>query len=125
MRFLRRTLQRLPICFLRSTSVWPLLERGLAAVYLDHREANSSVMKFFHELFDCSKTNVSKLQSAVWRNACYRSKIVYILCAGSDVQCCENRSGSPDFRKTRRSFSLPFNTRECFQITILYSGERS
>lgn len=47
-----RILQRLPAAFLRSSSILPVLECGLVAVSLDHREANSSVMKFFHEIFD-------------------------------------------------------------------------
>ena len=68
-----RTLQRLPILFLRSPTIWPLLERGLAAVYLEHREANSSVMKFFQELFDCSKTNVSQVFCPLFYQYIYAS----------------------------------------------------
>lgn len=53
-----RILQRLPTAFLRSHCLLPLLQCGLVAVSLDHREANSSVMKFFHEIFDCSGDEV-------------------------------------------------------------------
>lgn len=57
-RLCSRVLQRLPAAFLRSSSILPVLECGLVAVSLDHREANSSVMKFFHEIFD-SRANQS------------------------------------------------------------------
>lgn len=53
-RLCSRILQRLPIAFLRSTAIWPLLDCSLVAISLDHKEANSSVMKFFHEMFDCA-----------------------------------------------------------------------
>ncbi|XKL63826.1 hypothetical protein PGB90_006190 [Kerria lacca] len=55
-RLCSRVLQRLPLAFFNSSSMWTFLEWGLDAVFLDHREANASVMKFFHETFDCSPT---------------------------------------------------------------------
>ncbi|XP_071791532.1 transportin-3-like [Asterias amurensis] len=52
-RLCSRLLQRCPVAFLQCTSVEAIIECALAALSLDHREANASVCKFFHELTQC------------------------------------------------------------------------
>ncbi|XP_038065636.1 transportin-3-like [Patiria miniata] len=49
-RLCSRLLQKCPVAFLQCSSVEPIMECALAAMSLDHREANASVCKFFHEL---------------------------------------------------------------------------
>lgn len=49
-RLCARYIQRAPIPFLRSPGIPPILECGLLACSLDHKEANTSVMKFFSDL---------------------------------------------------------------------------
>ncbi|XP_071476765.1 LOW QUALITY PROTEIN: transportin-3-like [Diadema antillarum] len=49
-RLCTRLLQRCPLAILQSAAVQSILQCAIAAVTLDHREANSSVMKFFSEL---------------------------------------------------------------------------
>lgn len=47
-----RFMQKLPIAFLQSPCMVSLLECALASVSLDHKDANASVMKFFHEILN-------------------------------------------------------------------------
>lgn len=49
-RLCTRFIQRAPVQFLRCTALGPILRCGLLASSLDHKEANMSVMKFFHDL---------------------------------------------------------------------------
>ena len=45
-----RFVQRCPIAILQSSAIEPIVQCGVAASKLVHREANASVTKFFHEL---------------------------------------------------------------------------
>lgn len=55
-----RFLQRCPIPFLQTTFMPSIVECGLLAVYLDHKEANASVMKFFFDLFHAGRSKEDK-----------------------------------------------------------------
>lgn len=61
-RLCSRFMQKLPIAFLQSPCMVSLLECALASVSLDHKDANASVMKFFHEIlnFDDKDEDVEK-----------------------------------------------------------------
>ncbi|XP_065159262.1 transportin-3 [Atheta coriaria] len=58
-RLCARYIQRAPIPFLRSPGIPPILECGLLACSLDHKEANTSVMKFFSDLINTGRNNRS------------------------------------------------------------------
>ncbi|KAI5710623.1 hypothetical protein M8J75_010212 [Diaphorina citri] len=49
-RLCTRFLQRAPIAFLTSSFISSVMQCGILATHLDHREANSTVMKFFYDL---------------------------------------------------------------------------
>eukprot|EP00095_Tigriopus_kingsejongensis_P001756 maker-scaffold183_size276960-snap-gene-1.22 protein:Tk01756 transcript:maker-scaffold183_size276960-snap-gene-1.22-mRNA-1 annotation:"Transportin-3" len=55
-----RFLQRTPVPFLRSNFMASIMECGLLAVYLDHRDANASVMKFYFDLFHAGRSKEDK-----------------------------------------------------------------
>nr|CAD7573032.1 unnamed protein product [Timema californicum] len=54
-RYLRRFIQRSPVAFLQSAALTPIIQCGLLACTLDHRDANASVMKFFFDLIHCGR----------------------------------------------------------------------
>ncbi|XP_006826075.1 transportin-3-like [Saccoglossus kowalevskii] len=58
-RLATRFLQRCTIAFLQFSILSALLECGLAAISLEHRDANASVMKFFRDLIYSSTGNES------------------------------------------------------------------
>ncbi|KAL3266215.1 hypothetical protein HHI36_010397 [Cryptolaemus montrouzieri] len=60
-RLCARFMQRAPIPFLQSTALNPILQCALSACSLDHKEANTSVMKFLYDLI--STGQVGKMQS--------------------------------------------------------------
>ncbi|XP_048516795.1 transportin-3 [Dendroctonus ponderosae] len=45
-----RFVRRAPVPFLRSAAILPIIQCGLFASCLDHKDANAAVMKFFHDL---------------------------------------------------------------------------
>lgn len=51
-RLCARFIQRAAVPFLRCATLGPILQCGLLAASLDHKEANMSVMKFFHDLLN-------------------------------------------------------------------------
>lgn len=55
-----RFLQKLPFDFLKSSSIEPVIQCGLLACSLDHRDANSSVMKFFCDLVHIGQPQSSR-----------------------------------------------------------------
>uniref|UniRef100_T1JHK8 Transportin-3 n=1 Tax=Strigamia maritima TaxID=126957 RepID=T1JHK8_STRMM len=54
-RLCTRFLQRITVLFLQSSMFKSILQCGLVACALDHRDANASVMKFFNELIRCHR----------------------------------------------------------------------
>ncbi|KAK9891693.1 hypothetical protein WA026_015661 [Henosepilachna vigintioctopunctata] len=60
-RLCARFMQRAPIPLLQSTVLNPILQCALSACTLDHKEANTSVMKFLYDLI--STGHIGKLQS--------------------------------------------------------------
>ncbi|CAH1407920.1 unnamed protein product [Nezara viridula] len=56
-RLCARFLQRAPMAFLTSPAINSILECALSCIPLDHRDANSSVMKFFYDLIHAGMTN--------------------------------------------------------------------
>lgn len=54
-RLANRFVLRCPLDFLKSPLVAPIIQCALLACTLDHREANSSVMKFFCNLLACGR----------------------------------------------------------------------
>src|ERR1700760_2201514 len=54
-----RILQKCPEGFLNSSMLDNIINLTLASVQLDHREANSSVVKFISELIDTRETENS------------------------------------------------------------------
>lgn len=55
-RLCARFLQRSPVQFLACTALVNILQCGLIACTLDHKEANTSVMKFFYDLVNAGKS---------------------------------------------------------------------
>eukprot|EP00057_Strongylocentrotus_purpuratus_P035336 XP_798649.3 PREDICTED: transportin-3 [Strongylocentrotus purpuratus] len=53
-RLCTRLLQRCPLGILQSPAMQSILPCAIAAITLDHREANASVMKFFTEVIQCA-----------------------------------------------------------------------
>lgn len=51
-RLCARFIQRAPVAFLQCSSLMHILQCGLSATTLDHKEANMSVMKFFYDLIN-------------------------------------------------------------------------
>ncbi|KAL1509671.1 hypothetical protein ABEB36_004377 [Hypothenemus hampei] len=51
-RLCARFIQRAPIPFLKFSALVPIFQCGLLGAALDHKEANMSVMKFFHDLIN-------------------------------------------------------------------------
>lgn len=49
-RLCTRFIQRLPVLFMQSTVMKPIFQCALAAISLDHREANGSVTKFLYDI---------------------------------------------------------------------------
>lgn len=62
-RLCTRFLQRASVPFLKSPVLESLIQCSLAAATLDHREANSSVMKFFYDLLKISRTHQQNMES--------------------------------------------------------------
>ncbi|CAG2068555.1 unnamed protein product, partial [Timema podura] len=54
-RLCARFIQRSPVAFLQSAALTPIIQCGLLACTLDHRDANASVMKFFFDLIHCGR----------------------------------------------------------------------
>ncbi|XP_030382920.1 transportin-3 [Scaptodrosophila lebanonensis] len=59
-RLASRYLDCCPLQLLRSNLITPIFQCALIACSLDHREANSSVMKFFNNLLTWGRTNNSR-----------------------------------------------------------------
>lgn len=55
-RLCARFLQRAPKSFLQSSSITHIIQCALLACSLDHKEANTSVMKFFCDMINTGKT---------------------------------------------------------------------
>lgn len=60
-RLCARFMQRAPLPFIQSTSLPHIIQCGLMACSLDHKEANASVMKFFYDLVNTGR--ISSQQS--------------------------------------------------------------
>ncbi|XP_050298662.1 transportin-3 [Anthonomus grandis grandis] len=58
-RLCARFIQRASVPFLRSSALVPIVQCGLLAASLDHKEANMSVMKFFHDLVNQGQSSHS------------------------------------------------------------------
>lgn len=54
-RLCARFLQRAPVPFLQCSAVNTILECGIQACMLDHKEANSAVLKFFQDLIEAGR----------------------------------------------------------------------
>lgn len=59
-RLCARFLQRAPEAFLQSTALPHIIQCAIMACSLDHKEANTSVMKFFCDMIDIGKNNKSQ-----------------------------------------------------------------
>ncbi|CAB3372965.1 Hypothetical predicted protein [Cloeon dipterum] len=64
-RLCNRFLQRSPVAFLQSAFLNAVLQCALMASSLDHKDANSTVMKFFLDLVHCGRSGESKPDFAV------------------------------------------------------------
>ncbi|XP_076063895.1 transportin 3 isoform X2 [Oratosquilla oratoria] len=56
-RLCARFLQRAPIPFLQCTVIRTILDCGLQACMLEHKDANAAVLKFFHDLLEVGMTH--------------------------------------------------------------------
>ncbi|XP_069937919.1 transportin-3-like [Cherax quadricarinatus] len=54
-RLCARFLQRAPVAFLQCSALNTILECGLQACMLDHKEANAAVLKFFQDLLEAGR----------------------------------------------------------------------
>lgn len=54
-RLCARFMQRAPLAFIQSSSLPHIIQCGLMACSLDHKEANASVMKFFYDLVNTGR----------------------------------------------------------------------
>ena len=54
-RLCARFVQRAPVPFFQCAALPPIIQCGMMACSLDHREANTSVMKFFYDLVNAGK----------------------------------------------------------------------
>ena len=54
-RLCTRFLQRAPVTFLQCSALNTILECGLQACMLDHKDANAAVLKFFQDLLDAGR----------------------------------------------------------------------
>lgn len=54
--FYKRFLQRAPIPLLHSPVMGSIVDCAIMACSLDHRDANSSVMKFFYDLLHSGRS---------------------------------------------------------------------
>ncbi|XP_014226536.1 transportin-3 [Trichogramma pretiosum] len=59
-RLCTRFLQTCPVPFLHSSMINSILDCAILSVSLDHREANSSVMKFFCDLLHCGRSHENR-----------------------------------------------------------------
>lgn len=55
-RLCTRYIQRMPVVFLKNPALSGIIQCALAACPLDHREANTSVMKFLCDLIHCGRS---------------------------------------------------------------------
>lgn len=51
-----RFLQWSPIAFLQCATIKPIIQCAIMATTLDHKDANTSVVKFFHDFIKGART---------------------------------------------------------------------